>query len=340
MGGGIGALPCASMHLAGVVVPASLARRAWDAWRADRSAAVAFLDERHAAGAAAGFGLQNVCIFRAGAALADGAPPPLECDEERPVAVPPSCDADFLDACRVAVLVLDPALAVLSKLSPRARRAIDRAHLALVCPWWPGEALAQALRERLGGRPVLAPPGAPELPRPHVERLRHGQPASEILLRLAAGCRDTAPAARVSALLACRRHAACPPVALPAGETRVLMVTDRCGATKICAPDGVQLVVCELEELLERGAPAAAAGGAWCVVFLVESLVEYTERLVVHQMAAAGASASRLISHAWTADEDAARVDGWAAAPGEGAARAALERIAAAAGGRKISMPI
>ena len=125
-----------------------------------------------------------------------------------------------------------------------------------------------------------------------------------------------------------RRAALCVDAAVPADEARALLLTDNRARSAASARLTGVLVV-ELAELLERGPlKAIVEGGPWCVVFAVECLVEYTERLALWELKRAGTRVARVVTHVWTPDGDTARLEGrWAKAPEEAAAERALTQM-------------
>jgi len=277
-------------------------RRAWDAWARDARTVVVFLARADAELAAIGCGLCPASLFSLARTTAAAPPKPLGPYEQRLAHFHASSDEEHLSETQCALLELDPQLLVLRRLSPRVRALLPCVCLGIVCEWWPeGSALAACLGETVGpGRPFEHPADWTGLPRPVVERVRHAHPVREIVKRmLCCGRTDHA-----ELLELCRAASAVVEEALPADEPRVLLVVDR---KQRVAREGVTVV--ELEALLSGKLPQ---GAPWCVVFLVESLVEYTERLVAHAL---GERATRFVAHTWTPDGDAARADGWAPGP-------------------------
>lgn len=294
------------------------AERAWRAWRADERAVVVFVDEAAATGALLSSGASDVCVFRPGRVPPPAGPPPPPRAHERRACVLSVASA-AVDGCGGTVLVLDPALAALRKASPAACAAMAAGPCAVACAWWPGPALLPALRAFFEGRAVVALRPDHELPRPRVVRLRMGDwPATQLMRGVAARSDDPA-----AALASVRRLAARPAEAVAEAATHgdVLLVTD--GTRRVGGSCGAAASV-SLESLLEHGPPDGLGPGPWSVVLLVQPLVEYTERLVAHRLAAAGVRVARMAAHTWTRDGDEARVDGWAAGPCAEAARRAL----------------
>jgi hypothetical protein len=301
-------------------------RRACKTWRADDRAVPVLLSTRAAAGALLAAGYANVCVFSARAPPAPAEPPlPLAPGELRVVTLPLATTDPHLRFCGGAVLELDPALAALHKLSDAARKVLVRTRCAVACDWWPGNELLAELASLFFERRVLPPARCVSLPPAAAERLRHAcdSGASRELVRRAA--RAGAPKGPAGALAAARRAAFCVDASIPHDEARVLLLTD--GKARAAASARLTgVLVVELAELLERGpSEAIVDGGPWCVVFAVECLVEYTERLVLWELARASVRVSRVVTHVWTPDGDTARLEGrWAAGPEDGAAERAL----------------
>jgi len=324
------------MRLAGLEVDAARVELAWRTWRADPKAAVVFRDAESAVGAAAASGARGVLVCGCAPALNaflkhvaprmahevdTGAAPPcrLAPDDVRFLARPASCADNMLMRADFVIVLLDAALAFVKQASAPVSFALRRSTVALVSDWWPEGAPVAA--SFLGARPVLDQ-GLGELPRPAVRRLTHPPiPVAAPLARVVLAERD--PVAGLARLRSASVRLGERDVPY---ERSVLVVEhsfSRSCAERIAAAVRPRLAVVALLDDVLRGEPPALGPGDWTLVFAAEPLVEYHERAAVRAFRRAGASIVDVVTHSWTADGNAARVDGWGAPP-PAAARAAL----------------
>jgi hypothetical protein len=254
-------------------------------------------------------------------------PRPLAEDDVRFLARPVTCRHGALGRCRLSVVLLDPALAAVRLASQEVRAAVACGPVALVCDWWPEgcKAARDAVAPLLGRRPLMDA-GLGSLPRPLVERFVHPHvPVTAAMERVTRAEPDPQ-----SALARCRNAA----VRLGAGDVtdaHVLLVVEHACARHhalrvVTLVKPQEVVVAHKSELLAGSLPRLGPG-PWCVAFVVQPLVEYEERTVVHTLLKAGVSVARVVTHTWTPDGDVARVDGWAPGPEREAALRALDAI-------------
>jgi len=286
------------------------------AWRRDPATVVVFPSLGEATAAAEALGPRCIAHLCVGATPPTSVPEQLAEEASCVLPIPVTAKNSLaLDACECAILTLDPLLRALSTMSGPVTQVVRRVPMALVCPWWPRGLESHLRASILGERPVvvLCPR---ELPRVvHVERITHAAaPLSELAARVAVGNRE-APAralASVRAIMARPAELDVPVGALVVADTHSEVL-------RLCKtlPEGARILSIE-DAVSEPQEPASL------VVFFVEPLVEYTERLV-----ASAVRAERLVTHTWTVDGDAARVDGWAPGPNPERAAEALAAILA-----------
>jgi hypothetical protein len=293
-------------------------RSALRAWRLDPTTAVVFPTLRDASAAAEALGPRCIAHFFVGAAMPSGVPEQLSEDASRVLAIPVTAkDSLALSACECAIVTLDPLLRAVSTMSGPVMQAIGGVPMALVCPWWPsGGALESHLRKSILGIRNLAVMSPLELPRVlAAERLNHPvEPLSELAARVAVGNKE-APARALAAV----RAIAMRPSEMDVPSDALFVAESQSEVLRLrkALPAGTRIL--SIDAILSGSQEPAP-----CVVFAVEPLVEYTERLV-----ASAVHAERIVTHTWTVDGDSARVDGWAPGPYPARAAEAMRAILA-----------
>ena len=153
--------------------------------------------------------------------------------------------------------------------------------------------------------------------------MHHGLPACGMCTRLIATKRGSA-----ETLAACRRLCVHTGLLKASLQEPTLLIVDTVSARKSVADlcEAGHVVACDKSTVLQ-GSLSLDASQAWHVVFVVQCLIEYEERLILYALAAAGIAVCGVTSHTWTRDGDAARVEGWAPSVDESAAEAALAAL-------------
>jgi len=303
-------------------------RRAWAAWRADASAVVVFRDWQTALGAtcASGAGLvlftakhsDNLDALPEEAVERGNRPPRvLHPDEPRRICRLSAWDDEAaLRRVDLFVLFVDGELEIVAHASGALREHLNGRPVALVCSWWPGMEITPSLDPLLGaGRRYVV--DIPPLSRPSILRFAHSRGVSTLHRRLAQPHLQGDGGARAhDALRVCRST----------GAAECIIAELKKHTRAVCVVESVSLrAVCK-KYALHAYDKASLLSGCFTVpldlvdepvdlLFVVEFLIEYHERLVVAALSAAGLSFGRIEAHTWTVDGSIARVDGWAAAP-------------------------
>lgn len=321
------------LRISNILCNQASVRGAWDGWRLDQSRIFVFENLKDGLGAALGASGLGVCVFGSRHSLAAFAAAVTELEVDTGAGPPPpepgrcaarlsSCNEPFVEACGAVVLLLDPALDTLKAMSGRVSQLVQKRPVVLVCPWWPGGNFYEfALAASFGARPVTVLGESPFLvPLAGVTRVHHTLPACGMCARLIENKRSPA-----DTLAACRRLCVHVGLLKASLQDRTLLILDTVSARKAVAElcEVGHTVACDKATVLQ-GSLFLDASRAWHVVFVVQCLIEYEERLILYALAEAGIPVCGITSHTWTRDGDAARVEGWAPGIDESAASAAL----------------
>lgn len=310
---------------------------AWDAWRSSGPCVVVFRDWRAALGASYATGLQVVLTTAAhptafeGLGLETGAAPPRFLDRGETRRLARLCsfsDNSLLGKVGLFVVFVDADLRVVRCASNPLCISLACTPVALVCPWWPGDALVDAL-EPLLGRRMFVCSHSPLAAVPAVQRTMHPSEVNGIHKRLVMPHVNSGNStAALGALLKCRNLGITARLAgVLKNVTNAVCIVESTHMRDFCRGRSTHVFI--LDAILSGCfvVPVALLDQPVAIVFVTECLIEYHERIVYNVLCGAGLRVASVESHTWTLDRGSARVEGWAVAPPPDLVQEALRKL-------------